>query len=299
MTTGGLSSAFFITPSTVVDSVNVEEAILGPYGANGSGRLFSITFNVVSAGNSTIDIALVLLRDLANNDIPVSWTSGQVVVPVSVNAKVFLQGPFNTGSMNTNLNSAGYLPTVQPYSNAPWNYNGTENVPDGFFESHSNIVDWILIELRTGTGSGTIVERKAGFITNTGVIVNIDGVSSLYFSEPKGNYYIVIYHRNHIPIMTSAPTSLDYVSAQYDFTNSQTKAYGTNAMVNLGGGYFGAYTGDTDGSRTVNATDRSNTWNQRNIQGYNGSDVDLSGTVNAADRSVVWNNRNVSSQVPN
>lgn len=299
LTTGGTSSAFFITPSTVTDSVNVEEAILGPYSVNGSGRLFSITFNVVSAGNSTIDIALVLLRDLSNNDIPVSWTSGQVVVPVSVNAKVFLQGPFSTNIMNTNLNSFGYIQLNQPYSIAPWNYNGTESVPAGFFSTNPNIVDWVLIELRTGTGASTAVERKAGFITNTGVIVNIDGVSSLYFSELKGNYYLVIYHRNHISIMSSTPTSLDYVSTQYDFTNSQSKAFGTNPMKDLGGGYFGAYTGDTNGSGTVDASDRSNAWNQRNVSGYNSSDVNLSGTVDAADRSVIWNNRNLSTQVPN
>ena len=70
-------------------------------------------------------------------------------------------------------------------------------------------------------------------------------------------------------------------------------------MKDLGGGYFGAYTGDSDGSGTVNAGDRSNSWNQRNLSGYYGTDVDLSGTVNAGDRSVIWNNRNLSTQVPN
>nr|MCU0333159.1 hypothetical protein [Ignavibacteriaceae bacterium] len=46
------------------------------------------------------------------------------------------------------------------------------------------------------------------------------------------------------------------------------------------------------------ATDRSNTWNQRNLSGYYGTDVDLSGTVNAGDRSATWNNRNLTTQVP-
>jgi len=299
LTTGGYSSAFFTSPNPIIDSVEVAEAILGPYAVNGSGKLFSITFNVLSAGNSTIDIAAVLLRDLNNADIPVTWSSGEVIVPVSVNAKVILQGPFSINIMNTNLNSFGHLPLVQPYSGTPWNYSGTETVPAGFFSTHSNIVDWTLVELRTGTGASTIVERKAGFITNNGIIVNIDGVSPLYFSELKGNYYLVIYQRNHIPIMSSNSAYLDYVSTQYDFTTSQSKAFGTNPMKDLGGGFFGAYTGDSDGSGTVNAADRSNTWNQRNLSGYFGTDVDLSGTVNAADRSVIWNNRNLSTQVPN
>ncbi len=293
------STAFFTSPNPIIDSIEVAEAILGPYIVNGSGKLFSITFNVLSAGNSTIDIAAVLLRDLNNLNIPATWASGEVVVPVSINAKVFLQGPFSTNIMNTNLNSLGYIQLAQPYSGAPWNYSGTESVPAGFFSTHPNIVDWILIELRTGLGASTIVERKAGFITNNGIIVNIDGVSPLYFAELKGNYYLVIYHRNHIPIMSSNSAYLDYVSVQYDFTNSQSKAFGTNPMKDLGGGYFGAYTGDSDGSGTINAGDRSNTWNQRNLSGYYGTDVDLSGTVNAGDRSVIWNNRNLSTQVPN
>jgi len=293
------STAFFTSPNPIIDSANIDEAILGPYVVNGSGKLFSITFNVLSAGNSTIDIAAVLLRDLNNLNIPVTWASGEVVVPVSVNAKVFLQGPFSINIMNTNLNSFGHLPLVQPYSGLPWNYSGTESVTAGFFSTHPNIVDWTLVELRTGTGASTTVERKAGFITDTGVIVNIDGISPLYFAELKGNYYLVIYHRNHIPIMSSNSAYLDYVSVQYDFTNSQSKAYGTNSMKDLGGGFFGAYTGDSDGSGSVNDADRSNTWNERNLSGYYGTDVDLSGTVNAADRSVIWNNRNLSTQVPN
>ena len=224
LSNGGYSTAFFTSPNPIIDSVEVAEAILGPYVVNGSGKLFSVTFNVLSAGNSPIDIAGVILRDLNNANIPVTWTSGEVVVPVSVNAKAFLQGPFSTGNMSTALNSLGYLPLNQPYSGTPWNYNGTESVPAGFFSTHSNIVDWILVELRTGTGASTIVERKAGFITNTGNIVGIDGVSLLYFSELAGNYYIVLYHRNHIPIMSSVSANLSYVSVQYDFTNSQIES---------------------------------------------------------------------------
>lgn len=292
------STLFLVTPSTIIDSINAEEAILGPYVVNGSGKLFSVTYNVMSAGPSSIDIVGVQLRDLANQSIPVTWTSGEIIVPVAVNAKLFLQGPFSSGSMSTTLNSTDNLPNIQPYSNAPWNYNGTESVSVGFFSTHTNIVDWILVELRNGPSGNTVVERRAGFITNTGNVVGIDGNSLLYFSELAGNYYIVFYHRNHIPIMTSVSSNLNYVSSLYDFTDSQSKAYGSNAMVNLGGGFFGMFTGDSDGSGIVNAADRSTTWNQRNLLGYYGTDMDLNGSVNAADRSIVWNNRNIGTQVP-
>ena len=298
LSTGG-STVFFTTPSTIIDSINAEAALLGPYSVNGSGKLFSITFNVLSAGISSINIVDVQLRDLANQSIPVSWTSGNLIVPISVNTKFFLEGAYSTGSLTTTLNSLGYLPLTQPYSNSPWNYLGTESVPSGFFVTHSDIVDWVLIELRTDTSSNTVVERRAGFLLNSGVVVNINGSSPLYFEQFKGNYYLVLYHRNHISILSSNPLYLDYVSSQYDFTDSQSKALGVNPMVNFGDGNFGAYTGDTDANGTVSAADRSNAWNQRNIIGYFGADVDLNGTVNAADRSMIWNNRNITTHLPN
>jgi len=295
----GGGTTFLTRPSLIIDSIEVNEAILGLYSTSGSGKLFSITFNVLSAGSTTIDVVEVDLRDIDNNNIPVTWSSGEVIVPMSVNLKLFLQGPFNLSNMSTTLNSSGYLPLNHPYSGTPWNYTGTESVSPGFFSTHPNIVDWILIELRTGINSSSIVERKAGFVLSNGIITGTDGVSPLYFNQFAGNYFIVIYHRNHIPIISSSSAFWDYVSSQYDFTDSQSKAYGVNSMVNLGGGYYGFPAGDSDGSGTVNAADRSNTWNQRNLSGYYGTDVDLSGSVNAADRSTVWNNRNISTQVPN
>ena len=302
LSTGG-GTLFLTRPTTIIDSVEVNEAILGTNTVNGSGKLLSITFNVLSAGSSLINIVAVQLRDHNDLPIPVTWTSGEVIVPLSVNARVFLQGPFNTNIMNTTLNSSRYLPTIQPYSNTPWNYNGTENVPDGFFESHPNIVDWVLVELRTGTGANTIVERKAGFITNNGTIVNIDGVSPLYFTELKGNYYLVIYHRNHLAIMSSNSTSLDYVSVQYDFTNSQSKAYGINAMINLGVGIFGMFAADANSDGTINATDLNVYWIPQNGTPYNyytkTADFNLDGTINATDLNVYWiPNNGRAAQVP-
>lgn len=69
-----------------------------------------------------------------------------------VNIKVNLQGAYNplTGGMTiAALNNLGYIPLSQPYSGTPWNYTGTESVVS---IPNVNIVDWILIELRTSLG---------------------------------------------------------------------------------------------------------------------------------------------------
>ena len=222
-----------------------------------------------------------------------AYSSDSVEAILSANIRVFLEGAYVGGQMSTFINTIGYIPLSQPYNTSPWNYTGTETV----VSIPVNVTDWILVELRSTTT--TVVERRAAFIKNDGTLVDLDGVSSIKFpTATAGNYYVVIIQRNHISVMTANPVTISYNPTLYDMRTDLSKAYGINAMKSLGGGYYGAYTADTDGSGTVNAADRSNTWNQRNLSGYYGTDVDLSGTVNAADRSTVWNNRNISTQVP-
>jgi hypothetical protein len=217
-----------------------------------------------------------------------------VMAFLSANIKVLLEGSYDAGGvMRTTLNLQEIIPPTQPFNTSPWNYTGSETVTT----VPANVTDWILVELRSTIT--TFVDRRAAFLKNDGSLVDLDGVSNIKFpTATTGDYFVVIIHRNHLSVMTANPVTISFSPTLYDMRTDINKAYGTNAMKSLGGGYYGIYTADTDGSGTVNASDRSNTWNQRNLSGYYGTDVDLSGTVNAADRSTVWNNRNLSTQVP-
>jgi len=148
--------------------------------------------------------------------------------------------------MSTTLNSNGSLPTRQPYNKSPWNYSGSEkvsvvdsiptggNVKADFFDNNPNIVDWALVELRTGTAAGTAVTKRAGFIKSDGNIVGLDGVSPLRFGVSDGDYYVVIYHRNHLAVMSANPVTLSNSAvATYDFTTGSEKFYGTGGAVQL------------------------------------------------------------------
>jgi photosystem II stability/assembly factor-like uncharacterized protein len=124
---------------------------------------------------------------------------------VYVDLKVFLEGSYNSSNMNTNIN--GSIPNAQPYNTAPWNYTGIETA-----SISSDIVDWVLIELRTGSSPSTattVVATKAGLLKSDGTIVDSDGFTNLNFNVAAGNYYIVIYHRNHLPIMSPTAISLN------------------------------------------------------------------------------------------
>jgi pimeloyl-ACP methyl ester carboxylesterase len=124
---------------------------------------------------------------------------------IQLNVKAFLEGAYSSTGMITELNTQDYIPLTQPYNKAPWNYTGNETVtsiPD-------EIVDWVLVELRSGIENSTKVATRAAFIKNDGWIVDTDGASPLsFYGISEGNYYIVVYHRNHLSIMSA---TMEYI----------------------------------------------------------------------------------------
>ena len=110
---------------------------------------------------------------------------------VIANLKVYLEGPYNGSAMTTTLNSNNLIPlnSEAAYDTAAYGYTASVvgSIPN------SDIVDWVLVELRTGTGSGTKVAERAVFIKSDGTIVDTDGSSPVTFSGlSNGNYYVVI-----------------------------------------------------------------------------------------------------------
>ena len=197
---------------------------------------------------------------------------GNSVPFVMVKTKAFLQGGTSAGVMSTTLNSLGLIPLKQPYNIAPFGsgatgYLGTESVAAGFFAGHTNIVDWILVELRDATTPATIVASRAGFLLSSGAIVDLDGTSDLSFlgavagtavGVASTNYFTAIRHRNHLGIRSATTQSLSTTATLFDFSLASTNANGSNAMKNLGAGVFAMwagnveYTANASGKQTVN-----------------------------------------------
>lgn len=223
------------------------------------------------------------------------WNKGFSTAPTA-KLKVFLQGPFTpgTGTMSLTLNTSRYIPLSQPYSAAPWNYNGTESVES----IPAEVTDWVLLELRSNLT--TQVSRRAAFLKFDGSIVALDGVSSVDFpGVTPGSYYVVIRHRNHLAVMSATAIPLSSNSALYDFTTAQTQAYGTNPMKDLGGVY-GLYAGNGNGDGFISASDKNIIWFPQNgFSGYLKGDFNLNGFVTAGDKNLFWfPNNGLSSQVP-
>lgn len=226
-----------------------------------------------------------------------------MAIPVDIRLDVFamLEGPFVGPNMAITLKSLNLIPLNQPYNTAPWNYAGSESVAS----IPANVVDWVLLEIRdaataAGATPGTMLGRKAAFILNTGKIVDLDGSSIPTFSGTvTNNLYVVVWHRNHINMMSATALVKSGGIYPYDFTNAQNKAY-LNGQKNIGGAKFGMYAGNGDANTTVNNLDKTNVWAiQAGTSGYKQGDFNMNGTVSNPDKNDKWYwNVGVSSTVP-
>jgi hypothetical protein len=202
----------------------------------------------------------------------------------NANLKVFLEGPYNAGIMAATLNTQHVIPLTSDsaYSGVTYGYTPRTvvSIPN------VNVVDWILVELRTGTAASTKIFTTTGFLLNNGSIVDIDGVSPLSLTSiAPGNYYVVLRHRNHLAVMSASAIPLNGSSPLYDFTTGQAQAFGTNPLADLTGGIFGMYTGDANNDGQITSTD-FNIYNPKffsAVTGYDISDWNMDGQVTSSD----------------
>ncbi len=126
---------------------------------------------------------------------------------VRVAPKVFLQGPYNTGTglMNINLNASGLVPYYEPYGTGKGEFLNLYLTPP----FNDQIVDWVIVELRDAVNPGTIRSTRAALLQRDGDVVDTDGFSAVLFGDvPVDSYYVVVRHRNHLGVMSNIPYTL-------------------------------------------------------------------------------------------
>lgn len=113
--------------------------------------------------------------------------------------------------------------------------------------------------------------------------------------------YLVIRHRNHLDIMSSAPLTESSNAYTYDFTGDVSNAYGSGIKSNAKGlGKTAMFSGDTNLSGTVtNADYNDEIRTQPRASGYLRADANFSGNVTNADyNDAIRTNPRASSTVP-
>jgi hypothetical protein len=210
-----------------------------------------------------------------------------------------------------------YTPAGQPYSIAPWNYNGTEgaafdsygNPSPGTAGYSSDIVDWVLVSLRTEANSSPVC-MKAAQLDKYGAVHFVDGGFDCCDLNFGGPYYIVIEHRSHLIVMSPQPVSVINGTLTFDFRNTQSY------IDDIGFGGFGQkliippqtyamYAGngqqvlDVNSDIDINFDDRTYWEGQNGTTGkYRTGDYNMNGDCNYYDR-ITWEfNNNRFSTVP-
>lgn len=220
-------------------------------------------------------------------------------IDTKVELTVMLEGPYNesTGMMNNALVQNGLIPEDQPYDMEPYSYNGNESLDDD--EIPEDMVDWILVEVRSGEADASdanteLVDRKVGLLLQDGRIVDMDGETPLAFEDLEYDeaYHFLIRHRNHLDIISNTRVLKDDTNLSFDFTTSMDQAFGEQQLKTTGDGTYFMYAGDFNQDGTIQITD-FDAWSLDNAVAneYHLLDVNLDGTVQVTDSDFWQPNR--------
>jgi hypothetical protein len=226
-----------------------------------------------------------------------------IIISINLDLLVFLEGPFSISEMGTSLNSAGLVPLSQPYNSAPWNYSGPESV---LSIPNPNVVDWVLIELRDAANAGsatpaTRIARQAAFLLKDGSVVGTDGSSILQFNNSfTQQLFVIVWHRNHLGIMTANGVTLSGGIYAYDFSTAANKVYGgTAGYKSISGSVWGMAAGDATHDGLIDLSDKTQWSAFTGRKGYLDADFNRNAQVNNSDKNNYWlPNRTLISQVP-
>ncbi|MBK7255877.1 MAG: hypothetical protein IPI04_18710 [Ignavibacteria bacterium] len=125
----------------------------------------------------------------------------------------------------------------------------------------------------------------------SGIYSSAGNISLSFQNAVNGtNYYLVIRHRNSIETWNSSGITFSSNSAVYDFTSSQSTAYGNN--LKLKGSKYCIFSGDVNQDGTIDASDLSQVENDaaNSVGGYVTNDLNGDNFVDASDVSLVDNN---------
>jgi len=223
-----------------------------------------------------------------------------LLIRFNMELTALLEGSFNGNTMDTTLNSLGLLPLAQPFNTAPWNYTGSESISA---IPSTDIADWVLVELRDTTTVDLATEasrlaRKAAFLTKTGEVVDTAG-NSLEFTQliVENNLFVILWHRNHLGIMSAVSLSESNDIYTYDFTTTITQAYLSGEKLLNGKAVM--IGGDINADGSINDTDATLWKTEAGTSGYKATDTQMDGEVDNKDKNDIWLlNENENSQVP-
>ncbi len=220
---------------------------------------------------------------------------------VECDVQFLLEGAFDgQDGMRTTLQSLNLLPMGQPYNVAPWSYNGTEGAGWMPADYPVGTVDWALVSLRTSPLASDEVGKGAVLLLDDGTTyenLSVDLEASI------DELYIMVEHRNHLPVMTPMPISIVNGMVSYDFTQADSYSSGVGQGQKSMGSNWVLFAANADQSLATGyeITGADNIlWLAGNgLPGvYASEDFNMDGDVTGADK-VMWSyNNGIFSSIP-
>jgi len=259
----------------------------------------------------------------ACNYNPLACEDDGSCIQTTFNLKIYLEGAYSTNTQQhtTKLNTERKLlpgqtplnglttptPAGQPYNTAPWNYSGTEGNDFSDSDYNTNDVDWVLVSLRSSQKVSDEQFRVAGILQKDGTIRFLN---DFCLPDPTiAAYYIVVQHRNHLPVMSSSAIQIINNELVYDFTTQQSfTAAGLGAgQKQLNNEVWAAFAGNAQQISNnkiyeevddIKGSDKVLWFNLNGISGqYLSSDMDLDGDLSGQDKTYWLSNNGNSSRV--
>jgi pimeloyl-ACP methyl ester carboxylesterase len=209
---------------------------------------------------------------------------------ILVKTKVMLQGPYvaSTGLMKDSLRSKSMLPLSNPYTNTNYYKYGNDGktiTNTHLFTTGPNaIVDWVYVELfyvnvDSAVRGGSFLLQRDGDIVDP-----FSSKTPIFENLENGKYSLRIYHRNHLPIMTSDiviinPNEIEQVDLTQDLSQIEG---GVNAIKSIAGVYT-MIAGDVNRNGQIQQTDVILALPKIGQAGYFIEDIDMNGEVQNLD----------------
>jgi hypothetical protein len=204
---------------------------------------------LVPAGTRTVRVVLTGTRQAgADNDSYMDDLTAQLIIGaacsepyVRVPLRTFLEGPYAGNElMRDDLRAQGLLPLTEPFTALGFTHagdGGGETIDAAVLQTTgiNAVVDWVLVEVRSGTSANTLVATRSCLLTRGGTVVDKDGVSTPRLTATPGDYHIVLRHRNHLAVMTAQPITLGNSEVTIDLSDPVVALYGTEAMQSIEG----------------------------------------------------------------
>jgi hypothetical protein len=234
----------------------------------------------------------------ANSSAQVKVTINPCVTNVPLNIKVVLQGamPVVGAKMKNELQTyggVGLLPAASPY--AMLNTYPDINKTDGVV---GEVVDWIQVEIRSGTSPQTVLQAKSLLLKPSGAIVDVNGQIPT-FNPQSGSVRIVVKHRNHLAIMSNPIQNFSAGSTvSYDFTTAPSQAsnvFGDPPQMVQKNGIWCMWAGDLNDIQDlgIDGTDFNDVYEVNKVapvDTYSIADLNMDGGVDANDYNLVYFN---------